>query len=132
VTHPVRWVSSLAWLAANCCRRSLLKFAAPYLAAGPASRSAGQTLAHACSPDEACDQARRLVSGNPRSQQGENSNERSISAPWLVHAAGDLAILDAELAVGRSHAASAVKRQLEFPVAWDFAWRNSRESHAAG
>ena len=87
-----------------------------------------KTGAHACSLDEACGQARRLVSDNPRSQQGENSNERSISASQLVHAAGDVAILDAELAVRRSHAASAAKRHLGCPVAGNFAWRNSRDA----
>src|SRR5262249_48388882 len=32
-------------------------------------------------------------------------------------------MLDAELAVGRSHAAGAAKRHLGCPVAWDLAWR---------
>ena len=52
-----------------------------------------------------------LVAGNPRS--------KSISATRLVHAAGDLAILDAELAVGRSHVAGAAKRHLGYPLAGD-------------
>jgi hypothetical protein len=52
--------------------------------------------------------------------------------PQLVHAAGDLALLDAELAVGRSRAVRAAKRRLGYPMAGSLAWRNSREPHAAG
>jgi hypothetical protein len=56
---------------------------------------------------------------------GENPNERSISTTWLVHAARDLALLDAEFADGSAHAGGAAQGRLAFPLGGKGSWRNS-------